>query len=73
MLWDTNRLCNPSKWHSAAAIRQGIAANMAAFDGAVVAFVAALRGIFDMNSLPRRRHVLFGLEFSGFRIKEHDA
>jgi hypothetical protein len=53
MLCDTNRLCNSSEWPSAAAIRQGIAVNLAAFGGAVVAFVAALRGTFDLNSLPR--------------------
>lgn len=53
MLCDTNYLCSPSEWHPAAAICQGIAANLAAFDGALVAFAAALRGIFDLNSLPR--------------------
>jgi hypothetical protein len=53
MLCDTNRLYDPSQWPSAAAIRQGIAVNLAAFGGALVAFVAALRGTFNPNSLPR--------------------
>lgn len=49
------------------------AVNLAAFGSAFVLLVAAVRGICNLNNLPRWCLVLFGLEFSAFRIKEHDA
>ena len=73
MLSNTNWLFGPLERPSEAATRWGAAVNLAAFDGALGVFVAALCGMRNLNSLPRRCHVLFGLEFSAVRIKEHDA
>ena len=49
------------------------AVNLAAFGSAFGSLVAAVRGICNLNGLSRSRHVLFGLEFSAVRMKEHDA
>jgi hypothetical protein len=49
------------------------AVNLAAFTSAFGSLVAADRGFCSLNGLSRSCYVLFGLEFSAVRMKEHDA
>jgi hypothetical protein len=53
MLCNSNWLCLRLEQPTAIAIHHASAVNLAAFGGAFGSFVAAVRGIRNLNSLPR--------------------